>query len=269
MAYEILALDLDGTLLNSQHMISLKTKEALLDIMKAGKKVVLASGRPTTGMLHIVEELRLREYESYIISYNGARITNLKTGEHIYNKTVPREFMKDAYDIAEKFGLDFVTYDEDYVYCNQEPNAYTLYEVKEERMKLRVCDDFAEDINFPVNKCMFVGDPKLVEEAEKALLNRYHSLYSIYRSVDFFVEIMAQNTDKATALNRLVSSIGLTRDQLICCGDGYNDLAMMEYAGLGVAMGNAIDEVKERADFVTKSNDEDGIVHVIEKFMRR
>jgi len=70
-------------------------------------------------------------------------------------------------------------------------------------------------------------------------------------------------------LNRLVSSIGLTRDQLICCGDGYNDLAMMEYAGLGVAMGNAIDEVKERADFVTKSNDEDGIVHVIEKFMRR
>ena len=268
MAYEILALDLDGTLLNSKSMISPATKEAIHAIMKRGKKVVLATGRPTTGTRHIVEELRLKEFESYVISYNGARITNLKTGEHIYKKTLPSNFIKDAYDLAEKFGLNFVTYDEDTIYCNQEPNEYTLLEVREERMKLQICEHFVEDIDFPTYKCMFVGEPKIVAEAEKALLNRYHSLYSIYRSVNFFVEIMEKNTDKATALNRLVSSIGLTKDQLICCGDGYNDLAMMEFAGLCVAMGNAVDEVKERADFVTKSNDEDGIAYVIEKFMK-
>ena len=83
MTYEILALDLDGTLLNSQKKISPKTKEAILEIMQAGKKVVLATGRPTHGTMHIAEELRLAEFESYIVSYNGARITNLKSGDNV------------------------------------------------------------------------------------------------------------------------------------------------------------------------------------------
>ena len=97
---------------------------------------------------------------------------------------------------------------------------------------------------------------------------QYHGLLSIYRSEPFFLEIMPQNIDKATSLQKLLNSLGMTADEMICCGDGYNDVSMIEYAGLGVAMENAQPIIKESADFITRSNDEDGILHVIDLFMR-
>ena len=90
---------------------------------------------------------------------------------------------------------------------------------------------------------------------------------NIYRSEPFFLEIMPQNIDKAYSLGKLLEKLGMTKDQMICCGDGYNDLSMIQYAGMGVAMANANEQVKEAADFITLSNDEDGVVHVIQKFM--
>ncbi len=100
------------------------------------------------------------------------------------------------------------------------------------------------------------------------LQKQYHGLLNIYRSEPFFLEIMPQNIDKAHSLQKLLNSIGLTADSMICCGDGFNDLSMIEYAGLGVAMENAQPVVKESADFITKSNDEDGILHVVNLYMR-
>ena len=98
--------------------------------------------------------------------------------------------------------------------------------------------------------------------------SHFHSQLNIYLSEPFFLEIMPQRIDKAHSLQKLLNSIGLTADAMICCGDGYNDLTMIEYAGLGVAMENAQPLVKESADFITKSNDEDGVLHVINEFMR-
>ena len=97
---------------------------------------------------------------------------------------------------------------------------------------------------------------------------KYHGLLNIYRSEPFFLEIMPRNIDKAKSLQKLLNSIGLTAEEMICCGDGYNDLSMIEYAGLGVAMANAQPIIKDSADFITRSNDEDGIIHVINLFMR-
>lgn len=268
MSYEILALDLDGTLLNSQKQISEVAKQALINLMKSGKKLVLASGRPTKGISLLIEELGLKQYDSYVISYNGACVTNCRTGETIYQKTLPQEIIASAYDMTEQFDMDFVTYNADSVFCHQEPNEYTQIEVNAERMNLIVAQNFVKEINFPIYKCMFVGDPAIAVEMEKALKERYHSQYSIYGSDPYFVEIMAPNTDKAQALRYLLETIGLSREQLICCGDSYNDIPMLKLAGLGVAMGNAPEEVKEHADYVTASNDEDGVVCVIEKFMR-
>ena len=105
----------------------------------------------------------------------------------------------------------------------------------------------------------------MVEPRVKAALGKN---FSVYRSEPFFLEIMPQNIDKAYSLQKLLNSIGLTADSMICCGDGFNDISMIEYAGLGVAMENAQPIVKETADFITKSNDEDGILHVINTFLR-
>lgn len=100
------------------------------------------------------------------------------------------------------------------------------------------------------------------------LKRKFHSLLNIYRSEPFFLEIMPQKIDKANSLQKLLNSIGLTANSMICCGDGFNDVSMIEYAGLGVAMENAQPIVKEHADFITHSNDDDGVLHVINTFMR-
>ena len=123
-------------------------------------------------------------------------------------------------------------------------------------------------MDFPINKLLIPGEPAVLEEMIPVLKEKYHSLLNIYRSEPYFLEIMPQNIDKAYSLQKLLSSIGLTADSMICCGDGYNDVSMIEYAGLGVAMENAQPIVKDTADFITKSNDDDGILYVINQFLR-
>ncbi len=135
-------------------------------------------------------------------------------------------------------------------------------------MEIRRIDNFADYIDFPINKLLIPGEPSVLEQAMEVLKRHFHSLLNIYRSEPFFLEIMPQKIDKAHSLQKLLNSIGLTADSMICCGDGYNDVSMIEYAGLGVAMENAQSIVKQRADFITRSNDEDGILHVINEFMR-
>lgn len=268
MIYEMLVLDLDGTLTNSQKKITPPTREALIEIQQNGKKVVLASGRPTPGVVPLAKELDLREYGSYILSFNGARITNCATGEIIYNKTLPPSVIPTVYDIVKEYDVDILTYSDDSIISGLGPNEYTEIESRINSLPVKVVDDFAAYIDFPINKILITGDPALTAELEKVLKNKFHSYLNIYRSEPFFLEVMPQNIDKANSLQKLLNSLGLVADQMICCGDGYNDLTMIEYAGLGVAMANAQPVVKESADFITKSNDEDGVLYVINQFMR-
>ena len=135
-------------------------------------------------------------------------------------------------------------------------------------MEIISADDFPAFLNFPVNKLLVAGEPEILETLMEPLRDKYHGLLNIYRSEPFFLEIMPRNIDKAQSLQKLLNSIGLTADSMICCGDGYNDLSMIEYAGLGVAMENAQPVIKESADFITRSNDNDGILHVVNLFMR-
>ncbi|WP_346907008.1 Cof-type HAD-IIB family hydrolase [Faecalicatena orotica] len=269
MEYQMLVLDLDGTLTNSEKKITPPTKKALIEIQEEGKKVVLASGRPINGVLPLAEELELKKYGSYILSFNGARITRCSDGQLLYNRTLPRDVLKPVYDITCSYpGLDIITYEGPDIISGIACNEYTEKESYINKMPVVHMDDFTGHLTFPVNKLLITGNPAVIEEAMEDLKKRFHKLLNIYRSEPYFLEIMPQNIDKAYSLQKLLSSLGLTADQMICCGDGYNDLSMIEYAGLGVAMENAQPIVKDSADFITRSNDEDGILYVIEKFMK-
>lgn len=268
MTYEMLVLDLDGTLTDSEKKITPPTKQALIEIQQHGKKVVLASGRPTPGVLPLAEEINLQNYESFILSYNGGRIINCATNEIIYNKTLPPNVIPTIYDIAKEFDVDILTYSDEAVISGIKPNQYTELESGINKLPIKRVDNFGEYVDFPVNKLLITGKPAITEKIEGILKDKFHKFLSIYRSDPFFLEVMPQNIDKANSLQKLLSSIGLTADQMICCGDGFNDLTMIEYAGLGVAMANAQDIIKEHADFITKSNDEDGVFYVINQFMR-
>ena len=161
-----------------------------------------------------------------------------------------------------------MSYNDTHIISGIVPNEYVQLESRINDMEIVTTEDFPSVLDFPVNKLLISGDPSTVEKLIEPLQKRYHGLLNIYRSEPYFLEIMPRNIDKAHSLQKLLNSIGLTADQMICCGDGYNDLSMIEYAGLGVAMENAQPLIKESADFITRSNDEDGILHVIELFMR-
>ena len=267
MKYKLIALDLDGTLKNSDNKISEKTKNALLKAQELGVKIVLASGRPTPGLRHEAKILELEKYGGYLLSFNGARVNDVKTGKTIYEQILTIDEAKKAYMRSKEYGLACMTYENDIILTENENDEYVKVESNINDIKVRKVESFVDCLNDPIYKVLLTGKPEYVASIIDEFKLPFEDCLSIYRSAPFFIEIMAQNIDKAASLDRLVQEMGITSEEVMAFGDGYNDLSMIEYAGLGVAMGNAVDEVKERAKLITKSNDEDGIAHVLAQYI--
>ena len=251
--YEIIVLDLDGTLTNRDKVITPRTKKALMEAQARGKKVVLASGRPTQGVMPLAEELDLKAYGGFILSYNGGRIMNCTTGEVVFSRELPVESNRTIIGLAEEHRVDILTYEDSRIITNS-------MEVVEKA-------DLASYVDFPVPKFLMMDDGDylaMVEPRVKAALGKN---FSVYRSEPFFLEILPRGIDKAQSLERLLEVSGLSREQMIACGDGYNDLSMIRYAGLGVAMENAVLPVRKAADHITASNNDDGVAMVVEQFL--
>lgn len=267
MSEKVLVLDIDGTLTNSEKQITPATKRGIQNIMERGHKVILASGRPTPGMRRYEEELELKKYGGYLLSFNGGRIVECKTGNIVYQRTLPLSMVPQLYDFAKEHGCGLITYYGDKVISAFEPDKYVTWEAGINGMEIQVVENFKEFVKFDINKCLMTAPPIQAAEYEKILAEKHKEYASIYRSEEFFIEIMPKNVDKATSLDRMLETVGLVREDAICCGDGFNDISMIKYAGVGVAMGNAKETVKEAADYITGTNDEDGLVQVIDEFV--
>ena len=266
MNRKLLVLDIDGTLTNSKKEITEKTKTALFRMMEKGHLVMIASGRPTPGLRRYEAELELRERGGYLLSYNGAKVTRCKDGAVIYQKLLSKEYIAGIYQFACKHDCGIITYDSD-VISGRRLDDYLRLEARINGMTLKEVENFTEYVNFDVNKCLLTADPAVSYEYEKMLAEQYEDVLSIGRSEPFFIEVMAKGVDKAKTLEQVIGKIGIRYEDTICCGDGFNDRSMIEYAALGVAMANAQPEVKAVADYITASNDEDGIAEVIERFI--
>ncbi len=264
---KVLVLDIDGTLTNSNKEITPETKQGIIEIMKRGHKVILASGRPAPGMRKCADELELEKYGGYLLSFNGGRIINCKTGEIVFQKTLPSDVVSGVYQYAKKHDLGLITYMGEDIILGTRSDEYIELESRINSMRVKKVSDFLTYKDYSLNKCLMTANPEIAKEHEDALNAKYGDIISVYRSEPFFIEIMPKNVDKATSLDRMLTSVGLTRDNAICCGDGFNDMTMIQYAKVGVAMANAQPPVKEVADYITASNDENGIVEVIDKFV--
>ncbi|MBQ2802364.1 MAG: HAD family phosphatase [Lachnospiraceae bacterium] len=269
MGEKVLVLDIDGTLTNSQKEITEHTKRGIQVVLEHGHKVILASGRPTPGMRRYEQELELEKYGGYLLSFNGARIVECRSGEIVYQRTLPLAIVPGLYGFAKRNGCGLVTYFGDHIISAFQPDEYVELESRINGMPIRVVDNFMHYVDFEINKCLLTAPVDKAPEFEKQLALKYGDMVSVYRSEPFFIEIMPKNVDKATSLDRMLKSVGLTREDAICCGDGFNDISMIQYAGTGVAMGNAQPAVKEVADYVTGTNDEDGLVEVIDEFIMK
>lgn len=264
--YKMIVLDLDDTLLQDDHTISARTKNALMKAQEAGVKVVLASGRPTFAMTHIAEELELEKYGSFILSFNGAKIINCKTKEELFSSTLPVETVHGLYDISKKEDVSILTYDGDDIVA-ETITTYTKKESEITGMQMKEVDSFNQAITRPVVKVLMVDEPTKLAIVEKKLQKQLEGKLSVMRSKPFFLEFTEAGVDKGTSLHQLIKQVGIEQEEVIAIGDSYNDLAMITFAGLGVAMGNAPDDIKEVANYVTDTNMNHGVAKVVETFI--
>ncbi len=266
MNKKILVLDLDGTLLNSQKEITAKTKAAITNLMEKGHHCMLASGRPTPGMYHIAEELEFSKYGAYLLSFNGAKVIKFDTKEVVYQQKFDASIAGELYDFAKEHNCGILTYNDQEILSGNGVDEYVEIESRINRLSIQELDDFKHQIPKEVNKCLLTAEPELAAKYVELLNDKYKGSLSIYRSEPFFIEVMPQNIDKAATLHNILPLLNMEQKDTVCCGDGYNDISMIEYADIGVAMENARDKVKEKADIITKSNDEDGLIPIIEQY---
>lgn len=267
MRKKALVLDIDGTLTNSKKEITDATKRAIWKILEEGHKVILASGRPTPGMRRYEKELELEKNGGYLLSYNGANVIECRTGEVVYQRVLPMPIIPKVYKFAKENGCGLISYLGEQVISAFEPDEYVQLEARINGLPIKQVENFPEFIDFEVHKCLLTATLDKAEELEKQLYEKYKDMVSIYRSEPFFIEVMPKHVDKAASLDKMLEAIGIPKEDAICCGDGYNDISMIKYAGVGVAMGNAQPAVKAAADYITASNDEDGLVEVIHRFI--
>lgn len=263
---KLIAVDVDGTLINSKHEITEKTKNALIEAQRQGHKVVISSGRSPRGVLEYAKELEMDKYESYISNYNGAVVTDMKTMEKPVDHKLSIEETRKILQFSENLNIGYFIYYNDKVYVNS-MDTYKLEDVtmKNEDMEVVLIEDLSYSIDFEPNNILFAQDPLKIKEPADAITEKFGNDYSTVYSEPYYFELMPKDVTKGAALIEIASYLGIKHEDIYAFGDSYNDLSMIKLAGNGVAMANAVDALKEAADFVTLSNEEDGIGVFVEE----
>lgn len=265
--FRLLALDLDGTLTNNKKQVSHKNKEFILKAQEKGVKVVLASGRPYIGIKRVADELSLWDLGGYILAYNGGQIIDCKTQENLVKRTIPMEYVHDICDVINHYNVFPLSYNDKGVICENDSNEYVRKEGYNNSIPVIKVESLEEQIVTPVVKFMVVGDPSELMDSHLYLKELFKGKLNVFFSEPYFMEITPLGIEKASALATLSSLLGTTSKQVMACGDGLNDIPMLEYAGLAIAMGNAYDETKKIADFIVASNEDDGVAEAIQRFI--
>lgn len=269
MSYNLIALDLDGTLTDGNKRITPHTKETLFKAMDRGVKIILASGRPDIGIAPVAQELELYERGGYILAFNGGRIIDCKSEKIIRETPFPREYYSEVVGLRKKFdGVEVLSYSPTGIIAGS-LNKYVNEECRCNSCGANVAENVAEAIKGSAIKFLAVGDHEKLLPAKEYLCKNFSDKFGAYFSQPFFLEIVPFGIDKAAALSFLLSELGAEKSSLMACGDGDNDIPMLKAAGFSVAMANADVAVKECSSFITKSNDDDGVAYAVEKFILR
>ena len=265
---KLLVLDVDGTLLNDEREISKRTLAALLKVQQMGVRIVLASGRPTYGLMPLAKTLELGNYGGFVLSYNGCQIIKAQNGEILFERRINPEMLPYLEKKARKNGFAIFTYHDDTLITDSPDNEYIKNEALLNNLKIIREDEFSTAIDFAPCKCMLVSDKeKALIGLEQHWEKRLAGTLDAFRSEPYFLEVVPCGVNKANTLGALLEHLGVTREEVIAVGDGVCDVTMLQLAGMGVAMGHSQDSVKVCADYVTASNEEDGVALAVEKLI--
>ncbi|MGL4509047.1 Cof-type HAD-IIB family hydrolase [Cetobacterium sp.] len=256
------ALDLDGTLLNSKKEISEENKNILKKLSENGVEILIVTGRPYPITKKIAESL---EIPLTVICYNGARVMNLKTDEIIFEKVLEEKQVLKIIEFCRKNKKDLNLFQNDIWYVEDLESIGTKYYKKNSRLEPTL-KSFNTFDSFKMIKSIIIDENNVLEEVEKELREILgNSVYFTY-SQDKYLEILNKDVNKGLTLKNILEEKGIEMSECIAFGDAHNDLEMLELAGVGVAMGNAHEILKSRVQHITDTNDNDGVGKFLKKF---
>lgn len=261
--YKLIAIDVDDTLINDDGQVTARTKRALGLAIKQGVTVTLATGRMYPSAQKIAVQTGLNVP---LITYQGALIKNVMDGKVLYERYVPRSAVFKLLRYCEEHNIYLQLYSDDKLYAREENEKLTHYASINE-ISYTVVTNFDYLLTSPLNKVAMNDEPERLDRIAVELRELLGAEVHITKSKPYLLEVTHWEGTKGRALRHLVHHFGCNLTETIGIGDSWNDHDLIETAGLGVAMGNAVDSLKAIADYVTRSNNDEGVAHVIEKFV--
>ncbi|MBT3362470.1 MAG: HAD family phosphatase [Chloroflexi bacterium] len=260
--YKLLALDLDGTLIGKELTISSKTKNAIAQLMSRGVTVTIATGRMFQSARPFAKELNI---STPLICYQGAMVGNPVTGEILSHLPIPLPLAKQAIEAVRKEGLHINAYLDDQLYVDHLNEHAELYSVIS-KVEAHPVGDLMTFLDRDPTKLVIIGKPSEIDQITSKLSDQFISMLYVAKSYARFCEIAHPDCGKGRALSILADQLGIDQAEVIAIGDNPNDVDMLEWAGMGIAMANGTDEAKGAANWITGSISEDGVAQAIEKF---
>lgn len=263
---KLIALDIDGTLLNSSYEVSKANREAILQAEKKGIYVILATGRMYRSANHFAEYFNSN---MPIITYNGAMIREFNYGKILVEQNMPIDMVRPMYETTQKYNLSVNFYINDNLYANEGHKFIKDYaqHIKVPYKMLKDRDIFKLIDQENIIKMVAVEDEKVLDKFLAAEYDRFKDDLYLVKSLPFFLEIAHKGTNKGTALKALGEVLDIKPEEMLAVGDNLNDKEMLEYVGNPVIMENGHEDLKSKGYFLTKSNDEDGVAFAISQFI--
>lgn len=264
--YDLVAIDIDGTLINDLYEMTPTVEKAVKRVVASGSKIVLCTGRPFPGAKPYMEQLELTQEGDYIINYHGALVQRTDTGEVVINHQLSHDEMLEWQKIVEPTGVNFQAVQEEGIFSEAMDFTPTnLIEPFLNQMPLHIRKLADLNPNQLYSKFIMKDDPALIDQLGDRIPAEMSERFTVIRSMDDSIEVLNKDASKGRTLKELADYLEIPRERIMAIGDSGNDIDMVDYAGLGVAMGNAVPEVLEVADVVTSTNNENGVAEAIEK----
>ena len=268
MTYQLIAMDLDGTLKNDEKIITQETAICLNELQQDGVRLVLASARPSPGLLAESAFLHLPEYDGILMSYNGGRIVEAKTGRTLYETAMPLETAREVLKKLEDYPVTVIL-DDGKQFFVTDPDGYKVaYECRNNQMTCTQVDNLAAFIDFEPVKFLMSVRPDEIRKVQNQIASWLPPELTIVQTAPFYLEIIPAVINKGEGLRQICALLDIPLEQTIAFGDSENDIPMLRCAGIGVAMGNSTQDVLEMADAVTASNNEDGIAVFLKRLIK-
>lgn len=261
----LIALDIDGTLTNDQKKITPVTLESLMSAQREGVRLVLASARPAPGLFAVCDELHMREYGGILMSYNGGRIVDAVTNTTLYQQGIDTEIMRNILRFLEKLPVTPILDDGDRFYVTDKNGYKVEYECRNNQMTCEEIPNLADFISFSPSKLLIAVKPEEIYAIQEQIAAFLPDDLTVVRTAAFYLEIIPRSINKGQGLLDICRVLGINPENTIAFGDSENDISMIKASGIGVAMANGEEAVREAADYVTGNNNEDGIAEALQR----